>query len=207
MLFYASGVTLIPLPPVFRRPNDAGGLSFLYTTPPAIGLGQAAFQSAPDQALAFIAGRQLSYFRPGHYMRQLVPTGSGLRSWLLAAIRLSNARFPAPEAMRAQVERNQAALARTLTMPQQQSLTSLVEQLMREQPELDMKRWALGVDLTADRVGFVLANSVDASVAVVRASPPESSHAAERDRMKEIYLYAVSPRYLALRQALGITIA
>jgi len=207
MLFYASGVTLIPLPPVFRRPNDVGGLSFLYTTPPAIGLGQAAFQSAPDQALAFIAGRQLSYFRPGHYMRQLVPTGSGLRSWLLAAIRLSNARFPAPEAMRAQVERNQAALARTLTMPQQQSLTSLVEQLMREQPELDMKRWALGVDLTADRVGFVLANSVDASVAVVRASPPESSHAAERDRMKEIYLYAVSPRYLALRQALGITIA
>ncbi len=207
MLFYASGVTLIPLPAVFRRPNDAGGLSFLYTAPPAIGLGQAAFQSAPDQALAFIAGRQLSYFRPGHYMRQLVPTGSGLRSWLLAAIRISNPRFPAPEAMRAQVDRNQAALTRTLSMPQQQSLTSLVERLMREQPELDMKRWALGVDLTADRVGFVLANSVDAAVAVVRASPPESSHAAERDRMKDIYLYAVSPPYLALRQALGITIA
>ncbi len=207
MLFYASGVMLVPLPPVFRRPQDAGGLSFLFTAPPALGLGQAAFQSAPDQALAFIAGRQLSYFRPGHYMRQLVPTGSGLRSWLLAAIRLSNSRFPAPEAMRPQVERYQAALARTLTLPQQQSLTSLVEQLMREQPELDMKRWALGVDLTADRLGFVLANSVDAAVAVIRASPADSSHAAERDRLKELYLYAVSPRYLALRQALGITIA
>ncbi len=207
MLFYASGVTLVPLPPVFKRPQDAGGLSFLFTMPPAIGLGQAAFQSAPDQALAFIAGRQLSYFRPGHYMRQLVPTGSGLRSWLLAAIRLANPRFPAPEATRAQVERYQAALTRILTMPQQQSLSSLVDQLMREQPELDMKRWALGVDLTADRVGFVLANSVDAAVAVMRASPADSSHAAERDRLKELYLYAVSPRYLALRQSLGITIA
>ena len=109
--------------------------------------------------------------------------------------------------MRAQVERYQAALGRMLTSPQQQSLTSLVEQLMREQPELDMKRWALGVDMTADRVGFVLANSVDAAVAVIRASPADSSHAAERDRLKELYLYAVSPRYLALRQALGITIA
>ncbi len=70
-----------------------------------------------------------------------------------------------------------------------------------------MKRWSLGVDLTADRVGLVLANSVDAAVAVVRASPPESSQAAERDRLKALYLYAVSAPYLALRQALGITIA
>jgi hypothetical protein len=70
-----------------------------------------------------------------------------------------------------------------------------------------MKRWAMAVDITADRVGFVLANSLDAAVAVVRASPADSSYASERDRLKELYLYAVSPRYLALRQAIGVTIA
>jgi hypothetical protein len=206
MLYYAAGVTLVPLPPVFYQPGSAGGVSFLFTNPPSLGLGQAAFQSTPDQALAFIAGRQLSYMRPGHYMRQLVPTGSGLRSWLLAAIRLANPRFPVPDAMRAQVERNHRALVSFLHGPTQQSLTSLVEKLLREQPELDMKRWAMAVDLTADRVGFLLANSLDAAVAVVRASPAESSHASERDRLKELYLYAVSPQYLALRQAAGITI-
>ncbi len=206
MLFYASGVMLVPLPPVFNRPRDAGGVSFLFTNPPTLGLGQAAHQSAPDQALAFIAGRQLSYFRPGHYMRQLVPTGSGLRSWLLAGVRLANPRFPVPDAMREQVEKNLAALTRVLTTPQQQALTSLVEQLLKAEAELDMKRWALSVDLTADRVGFVLANSLDAAVAVVRASNEGASHAAERDRLKELYRYAVSPHYLALRQAIGITI-
>jgi tetratricopeptide (TPR) repeat protein len=206
MLHYAGGVLLVPLPPVFQRPNDAGGVSFMFTSPPALGLGQGALRSAPDQALAFIAGRQLSYFRPGHYLRQLVPTGSGLRSWLLAAIRLANPRFPVPEAMRDQVERNHAALTRTLHGPQQHSLTSLVERLLREQPELDMKRWALAVDLAADRAGFVLANSLDAAVAVVRASPPESSYASERDRLKALYQYAVSPKYLALRKAIGVTI-
>lgn len=206
MLFYASGVTLVPLPPVFLRPRDPGGVSFLFTNPPALGLGQAAFQSAPDQALAFIAGRQLSYFRPGHYMRQLLPTGSALRSWLLSGIRLANPRFPVPDAMREQVEKNLAALTRVLTVPQQQALTSLVEQLLKAEAELDMKRWALAVDLTADRIGFILANSLDAAVAVVRASPEGSSYASERDRLKELYRYSVSPHYLALRQAIGVTI-
>jgi hypothetical protein len=109
--------------------------------------------------------------------------------------------------MRAQVERNHRALVSMLHGPTQQTLTSLVEKLLQEQPELDMKRWAMAVDITADRVGFVLANSLDAAVAVVRASPADSSHASERDRLKELYLYAVSPRYLALRQAIGVTIA
>ncbi len=207
MLFYASGVTLVPLPPTFYQPNSPGGVSFLFTNPPCLGLGQAALQNSPDQAIAFIAGRQLSYMRPGHYMRQLVPTGSGLRSWLLAAIRLANPRFPVPDAMRTQVERNHQALVSTLHPPAQQSLRSLVEQLLREQPELDMKRWGMAVDVAADRVGFILANSLDAAVAVVRASPADSSYLSERERLKELYLYAVSPRYLALRQAIGVTIA
>jgi hypothetical protein len=206
MLFYASGVTLVQLPPVFTRPRDAGGVSFLFTNPPAIGLGQAAFQSAPDQALAFIAARQLSYFRAGHYMRQLVPTGSGLRTWLLSAVRLANPRFPVPDAMREQVEKNLAALTRVLSNPQQQALSSMVEQLLKAEAELDMKRWALAVDLTADRVGFLLANSLDAAVALVRASGEGASFASERDRLKELYRYAVSPQYLALRRALGIHI-
>jgi tetratricopeptide (TPR) repeat protein len=206
MLYYASGVSLVPLPPVFYRPRDPGGVSFVFTDPPAIGLGQGALRSAPDQALAFIAGRQLSFFRPGHYMRQLVPTGSGLRAWLLAAIQLANPSFPVPEAQRAQVERNLAAITRTLHPPQQHALTSMVDQLLREQPELDMRRWALAVDLAADRLGFVLANSLDAAVAVVRASPQESSYAGERERLKALYLYAVSPSYAALRKAIGVTI-
>ena len=206
MLHYAAGVTLVALPPVFYRPRDAGGVSFLSTNPPAIGLGQGALRSSPDQALAFMAGRQLSYFRPGHYMRQLVPSGSGLRSWLLGAIRLANPRFPVPEQMREAVEANHAALAATLHPPQQQVLISQVDALLREQPELDMKRWALAVDLAADRVGFVLSNSLDATVAVIRASPQDSSYASERGRLKALYQYAVSPKYQALRKAIGITI-
>lgn len=207
MLHYAAGVMLVPLPTVYMRPRDGGGVSILFTDPPSLGLGRGALRDAPDQALAFMAGRQLSYFRPGHYMRLLVPTGSGLRSWLLAAVRLAQPRFPVPDALAAQVERCQLALSNNLHTPQQQALTSMIEQLLREKPELDMKRWALTVDLAADRAGFVLANSLDAAVAMVRASPPDSSLAGERERLKALYQYAVSPAYLALRKAIGVTIS
>ncbi|MET0343445.1 MAG: hypothetical protein ABW252_20710 [Polyangiales bacterium] len=207
MIHYAGGVLLVPVPQVFRRPSDVGGVSFLFTNPPALGLGQGALHGdAPDQALAFLAGRQLSYFRPAHYLRQLLPTGSGLRTWVLGAIRQAQPRFPVPEALRAQVERCSDALARTLNVPQQQALVSLVEQLLREQPELDLKRWSLAVDLAADRAGFILANSLDAAVAVIRASPQDSSAASERERLKALYQYAVSGRYHALRKAIGVTI-
>jgi hypothetical protein len=206
MFYYASGVTLVPLPTVVYRRDDPGGISFLFTMPPVLAIGQGALAPAPDQALAFVAGRQLSYFRPGHYMRQLLPTGTALRSWLLAGIRLANPRFPVPDSVRGTVDRNRDALAQALQGPQQRALVSAVEQLLREQPEVDVKRWALGVDLSADRIGFILANSLDATVAVVRASPAESSLASERDRLKELYRYAVSPDYLALRQIIGVTI-
>jgi hypothetical protein len=206
MLYYASGVTLVPLPTVVYRRNDPGGISFLYTAPPLLGLGHGTLAPAPDQALAFMAGRQLSYFRPGHYMRQLLPTGTGLRSWLLAAIRLANPRFPVPDAVVRTVDGNRDALSKHLGAPQQRALISSVEHLLREQPEVDVKRWALGVDLSADRIGFILANSIDTAVAVIRASPPDSAMASERERLKELYRYAVSPDYLALRQILGITI-
>ncbi len=206
MLHYAAGVMLVPLPAVYFRQRDPGGISMVFMSPPALALGQGTLRNAPDQALAFIAARQLSYFRPGHYMRHLVPTGRGLRGWILAAIRLANPRFPVPEPLREEVEHNHAALAKTLHQPQRQALGSLVEQLLRDQPELDVKRWALAVDMVADRAGFVLANSLEAAVALVRASPKDSSHASERDRLKALYQYAVSPKYLALRKAIGVKI-
>ena len=44
--------------------------------------------------MAFVAGRHLTYFRPGYYVRHLVPTGTGLKAWLFAAIKLSVPQFP-----------------------------------------------------------------------------------------------------------------
>lgn len=205
-LHYVGGVTQISLPPVFYRPSDPGGLSMLFTNPPALGLGKGALAGGPNQALAFVAGRQLAYFRGGHYLRHLVPTGSGLRAWLLAAIKTATPQFPVPGNMSGSVDECLQALRTHITGRNMEQLHSLVQKLLSAAPELDMKKWVAAVDLTADRVGFVLANDLEISAAVVKASPDDAAGVSQKERLKELYLYSVSLEYLQLRHKLGIAI-
>lgn len=205
-LHYAAGVMGIALPDVYYRKDDPGGLSFVFSNPPAVGLGKGALAGGPGQALAFVGGRHLSYLRPGHYMRMLVPTGSGLRAWLLAAIKSAVGQFPVPKELAGSVDEHLAAFKKHLTAPQQETLRSLVQRLLSAAPELDLKKWVAMVDLTADRAGFILANDLEIATAVVRASPDEAAGVPQKERLKELHLYAVSEDYLALRHKLGIAI-
>ncbi len=205
-LWYAGAATRIPLPPIYYRNDDPGGLSFVFTAPPSIGLGRGAQQGGPAQALAFVAGRHLTYMRGGLYLRHLVPTGSGLRGWLLAAIKSVVPGFPVPADLTGAVNEHQSAFKQHLTGPQQDTLRSHVNRLLSAAPELDLKKWTAAVDLTADRVGFVLANDLEIATALVRASPDEASAVAQKDRLKELTLFSVSESYFALRHKLGIAI-
>jgi hypothetical protein len=205
-LWYAGAATRIALPPMYYRNDDPGGLSFVFTATPSIGLGRGAQQGGPAQALAFVAGRHLTYMRGGLYLRHLVPTGSGLRAWLLAAIKSVVPAFPVPGDLAGPIAEHQAAFKAHLSGQQQDQLRSLVTRLLQAAPELDLKKWTAAVDLTADRVGFVLANDLEIATALVRASPDEAAAVPQKDRLKELTLYSVSDAYLSLRHKLGIAI-
>jgi tetratricopeptide (TPR) repeat protein len=205
-LWYAGAATRIALPPIFYKNDDPGGLSFVFSSPPAIALGKGGQAGGPAQALAFVAGRHLSYLRGGLYLRHLVPTGSGLRGWLLAAIKLAVPNFPVPGDLAGEVGEHQAAFKQHLSGPQQDTLRSLVTRLLSAAPELDLKKWTAAVDLTADRVGFLLSNDLEIASALVRASPDEASAVPQKDRLKELTLFSVSESYFALRHKLGIAI-
>ena len=203
-LGYVASVAQLEAPPIHARPKDPGGLSVLVANPPAIGVGQGAMAGGPPQALAFVAARQLSYFRAGHIVRHIVPSGSGLRAWLLAAIKLGTPQFPVPPKMSGRVNEALSAIEAHVPAASKDRLRGLVQKLLAAAPELDMKKWIDAVDLTADRLGFVLANDLEMAIAVIKASAPEA--VAQKERLKELYLYSVSQAYLDLRQRVGIAI-
>ena len=62
------------------------------------------------QAAAFIASRHLAYFRPGMYVRHLIASGTGLKSWLFAAIKLIVPQFPIAAELEGRVTRLEGAL-------------------------------------------------------------------------------------------------
>ena len=206
MLGHVAEVSSTHLPPIYHAPQDPGGLSFLFTAPPAVGIGEGAKAGGPQQALAFVAGRHLSYYRPGNFLRQLVPTGTGLRAWLIGAIRLVAPRFPAPGNMEAHVNECLAAIQQQLVGPQRDALRSMTQKLLEAAPELDMKAWMAGVDLTADRIGFVLSNDLKIANAVIEASPEDSSSVSRKDRLSELLAYSISEEYFELRKRIGIAL-
>ncbi|MEZ4225689.1 MAG: tetratricopeptide repeat protein [Polyangiaceae bacterium] len=206
-LYYSAGVFGMEAPPTFQNTNDPGGLSFLHAYRPALVLGMAALSAdVPPQAAAFIAGRHLSYYRPGLYVRQIVPSGTGLKSWLFAAIKMIAPQFPIAAELEGPVNEALAALEHNLQGAARDQLARIVAKLLQSGAALDLKRWMAGVDMTADRAGFLLAHDLETAVEIIKASDEASSVVGGQERLKELVLFSVSEQYFNLRQKLRIAV-
>lgn len=206
-LYYAAGVLGMEPPPVFQNTNDPGGLSYLHAYQPSIVLGNAALSAeVPPQAAAFIAARHITYFRPGMYVRHLIPSGTGLKAWLFAAIKLIAPQFPVAAELEGPVVEAMQALERSLHGQARDQLARIVSKLLQSGGAVDLKRWVSGVDMTADRAGFVCAHDLETAVEIIKASDESSSAVPPTERVKELVLYAVSEPYFKLRKKLKVTI-
>ena len=205
-LNYAAGVLGMTPPITFQNPNDPSGVSFLHAHTPGIVLGAAALAAElPTQAAAFIAARHLTYYRPGLYLRHLVPTGTGLRAWLFAAIKLISPTFPVAAELMGPVKENLAVIEPTVVGPSRELLASAVTKLLQS-GAIDLKKWVAAVDLSADRAGFIVASDLELCNDMIKAADEGSSAVPQKERLKELVLYGVSEDYFAIRQKLGINI-
>ncbi len=203
-IHYAAGVMNMEPPPCFENTNDPGGLVFLDTKTPSISMGVGVLNAhLPPQTLAFVSGHHLSYYRPGHFLRQLIGTGTGLKSWLFAAIKLISPAFPIAPDLEGPVSEATSTLHATLGPQSRDDLARAVSKLLQSSASLDLKNWVTAVDLSADRVGLLLAHDLESAVEVIRGS----DDAASQRRLKEMVLFSISPNYLRLRERLGVNLA
>ncbi len=204
MLHYAAGVLALAAPPTFENSNDPEGLRFLRTRPCSLSIGHRLLtHEIQAQELAFECGRMLTYYRPGFLLRTFGEGASHLKIWLFAALRIASPTFPVAPEIEGEVAQAQMALENTLTTEVHVELRSLVATLLVDSQALDLKRWVEGVDYTADRAGFILANDLQRSLARVRDQFAVVSTPGQQ-RARELLLFAISPAYFELRSGMGL---
>lgn len=201
-----ASVTLgVAEPPIFQNQQDAGVLTFLATNPASIALGAGAFApELPPVTAAFLAGRAVTYFVPGFYLRQVLSTMTALKSWVFAAIRLVKPKFPVSGELEALVNQASRELALTpLLAGQREQLTDVVSKLLRSAEALDLKKWAHSVDFAADRAGLVMCQDLEHAVSLIKAIPAEDGAPPPNVRIEKLITYSVSTAHLTLREKLG----
>lgn len=206
-LFYAAGVLGVTLPAVYVNPQDQGGLAYLFTSTPSLSMGRVGMShQVPPQVAAFVAARQLAYARPGLYLRHFIQTGTALKAWLFAAIKLSSPQFPIAADIEGSVTEALAALKQFLPVDSRDHLASVVSKLIQSGTALDLKKWVAATDLTADRAGFIVSHDLDTASQVIRASDDSTAAVSSQERFKEIVVFAASSSYFDMRRRLGITV-
>jgi hypothetical protein len=204
-LLYVAGALNQPLPLSFHDNTRSEPLTLLATEPPAVVMGAPFIDlNTPTQGLVFASARAFCGLLPGLRLRHLL-SGTGFKSWLLAAIRLNTPAFPIPTELVGPVDEAHAALREALPPQGRDELSRLIARLLQNPSALDVKQWQIGVDFSADRLGLLLANDLRTAIEAIRAGSTELTPM-QASRIKELVLFSVDERYFELRNRLRIAI-
>lgn len=196
----------LPLPELYVRYDQAFGLQYAITEPPASVVGQALLTGYSPQDLTFIIAKHLAYYRGEHYIRLLEPTVAGLKTLLLAAIRVASRNFQLPQDIANQIMPVIQLIQGGLLPIQMEQLNKVVKAFLESNAAVDLKKWGSSVELTACRVGLLLCNDLEVAVRMVNAEPPGLSDVSPKEKVKDLILFSVSEEYFRLRQVLGFSI-
>jgi hypothetical protein len=166
-------------PPVFLAPESDTGFEMVTATPPATRAGAKVLSGLGAKALAFAAGRHLSWYREEHFVCSLVPSVPYLEDLFVAALTLGSSSVElAPEvAARAKIIAD--AMRPCLEAPQLERIRRLVARFLARGGVANLKRWARAADRTACRAGLLLCGDLEVACAAVAVESDARARALE----------------------------
>jgi tetratricopeptide (TPR) repeat protein len=199
---FVSQVLSLPLPRLFLKPNQPGGLLHAPADPVASVSGSALLSGFNPQDLTFIIAHHLAYYRGEHYLMKLLPTQNELKVALVSALRLVGLAPASPE-----IDASAANLQARMQPVQLEALRVVAKRFVEAGGRSDIKRWMQAVELTACRAGFLVCNDMEIAARMINSLPAAGPQdLPPKEKITELVLFSVSEQYFRLREALGITI-
>ncbi|MCP4604920.1 MAG: tetratricopeptide repeat protein [Proteobacteria bacterium] len=205
--FYAAQVLNLPVvPDLYIQEDKPGALNFAITDPMATACGASLLSGYSPQDLLFIVAKHLTYYRPEHYIRWVLPTHGELRMLLLAAVKIGAPDFKLPQDKTGVLDQYVNVLNQRLTPIEVESVGKVVRRFVKSGEVTDIKKWINAVELTGCRTGFLLANDLEVAARMIQAESGTVDETPPKEKIKELVLFSVSEEYFRLREALGIAI-
>jgi hypothetical protein len=208
-IFYhaAQILNLLVIPDLYIQKDRQGGLQYAITEPMATVCGNSLHTGYTPQDLLFIVGKHLTYYRPEHYIRRVLPSHAELEMLVLSAIKITMPETQLPEDKTGFLEQYINVLHPELEPVEREHLTKVVELFVTKTEVVDIKKWVQCVELTGCRAGFLLCNDLEVAARMIQLENVTEGDLSPKDKINELVLFSVSEEYFRLREHLGITIA
>jgi tetratricopeptide (TPR) repeat protein len=202
---WASRATGIPLPELYALADVPNGIAAAPAMTQSTALGPQVLTGRTVQQLAFLAGRHLTYYRPGHYPLVFFPTLGELSSLVLSSVRLVIPSISVPPPADGE-PRIGDRLAGRLTADQKARLAETVAKLDARGGRLDLFAWIRSVELTAARVGLLLAGDLRIATRLMKEEKRPIGELTLEAKRGDLLAFCASETYGALRERMGVAI-
>jgi hypothetical protein len=190
---------------LYLQEESPGGLNFAVTEPMASACGSALLTGYSPQDLLFLVTKHLTYYRPEHYLRWVLPSHGELKGLMLACLKMGNPGMNIPD-KDGVVGQWQRELEKIMTSMEVDNLQKVVARFVKSGEQADLKKWIRSLELTACRAGFLLSNDLETAAKMIQAETTAVDDLSPKEKIKELVLFSVSEEYFRLREALGIII-
>lgn len=199
----AAEILGIPMPDLLAAPQGSAGQPLAAALSPfgAVYVQGPGVEARAD-TLTFLIGKRLAEQRVELCARAFFPTVSELTTLLATAVRVANGsagRDP-------QFLPFDGALMQRMTPQERDGVRQLVGRATHEGRKLDVKRWSQTADLASTRAGLLLAGDVGGARRSIQKEPQSSSDRSPREKIGDLFRFAISDEYADLRGAVGIAV-
>ncbi|MCY1004664.1 hypothetical protein OV079_03580 [Nannocystis pusilla] len=207
MIKYVKEVLNVGEPDVYLM-DDGAGVSVFNSqrdgrVHPALFVGREAVGD-DLRPLAFALGRAMTELYLPHYMFVCVDRSlPNLKAVLRACRAMAGLDVGVPPDMEVLARELRARLPSR--HPEQ--LRELFARIEAAGHQLDAEKWARGLEITAHRIGLILADDLGVAAQHIRGEREGFSFLTARDMVQELVRYSISEDYFTVRKSLGLAVA
>ena len=193
------GIASVPVHHVESTRHDL----IAHPGPPAcVVVGPRAITGRSLVELSFLAARHLTYYLPGHRVSLQYVSVDELAMLFWAALLTVREEIPAALREATATMRWREGLRARLSLSEKAALAEAVARVESGGGRVDLAAWVRGLELTANRLGFLLASDASRVVAMVRAEDRRVGGVETNARLADLAVWGASGALARLRRDL-----